>query len=389
MARRDGNNLEDERTSAYALYLLARQGTVVANETAALQRRLQERYAKEWPTDIVAAYLAAAYRLMQQQPLADRAIAGVTFGNGSGPSRWYGIMSRDGALLYLLAKHFPQRLPRLPANVLDDLVKNIQAQNYNSLAAATAILALDAYATASTDGAGQKLGIEATLADKTRQALPLPAGIFPKVAFPETTKSLTFSSGGDLRAFYLVNESGFDRTPPTQAITQSLEIIREFLDADGKPASSVKLGEEVTVHVKFRAVGRARIDDMVLVDLLPGGFDLVVPNAAPEDQPVRSAVPGRRPPSDAEIEAADARGSGCLCHWLVNRPAGFPDFADLREDRVVIYGSATDGVQEYSYRIKATNAGSFIVPAAFGMSMYDSQVRARSVAGRIGVERKE
>lgn len=390
MARRDGDNLEDERTSAYALYLLARQGTVVANEAAALQRRLQERYAQQWAADIATAYLAAAYRLMQQQQLADRAIAGVTFNNPVSPGdRWYRPMSRDGALLYLLSKHFPQRLPRLPATVLEDLVKHIQAQDYNSLAAATAILALDAYATASTAGAGPRFAIEATLADGNRQALTLPDGLFPKVAFPERTRSLAFSTGGDLRAFYLVNESGFDRAPPTQAIAQQLEITREFLGTDGKPVASVKLGDEVTVRVKFRAIGRAGIDDLVLVDLLPGGFDLVLPNAAPADQPVLSALPGRRPLSDGDLEESGARRSGCLCLWLVNRPNGFPDFADLREDRVVVYGRASDSIQEYSYRIKATNAGSYVVPPAFGMSMYEPQVRARGVAGRIGVERRE
>jgi uncharacterized protein YfaS (alpha-2-macroglobulin family) len=103
---------------------------------------------------------------------------------------------------------------------------------------------------------------------------------------------------------------------------------------------------------------------------------------------VLSALPGRRQLSDEQLQQ-NGRGSGCLCLWLVNRPAGFPDFADLREDRVVVYGRASDSIQEYSYRIKATNAGSYVVPGAFGMSMYDPQVRARGVAGRISVERKE
>ncbi len=391
MARRDGDTLEAERVSAYALYLLARQGTVVANEAAALQRRLQEHFTKEWPGDIAAAWLAATYQLMQQQSLADRAIAQVAFGAAPDPDRWNGVMTRDGELLYILARHFPQRLPRLPATVLEDLVKHVQAQDYNSLSAATTILALDAYATASGGATAQKLAIEATLADNTRQALALPAGVFPKVAFPQNTKSLAFSAGGDLRGFYLVNESGFDRVPPAQAITQSLEVTREFLGADGKVVTGVKLGDEVTVHVKFRAINRATIEDMVLVDLLPGGFDLVIPNGPPAEQPLLAAVPSRRQGADGEDEeeTRGRRGSGCLCTWFVNRPADFPDFADLREDRVVLYGRATDAVQEYSYRIKATNVGSFIVPAAFGMSMYEPQVRARSVAGRIDVARQE
>jgi uncharacterized protein YfaS (alpha-2-macroglobulin family) len=146
----------------------------------------------------------------------------------------------------------------------------------------------------------------------------------------------------------------------------------------------VKLGDEATVRVRFRAIGRSLIDDAVLVDLLPGGFDLVIPSAPPADQPFLTATQGQRPFTGDRPEAVP---TGCLCLWLVSRPPGFPDFADLREDRVVIYGRATDSVQEYSYRIKATNAGSYLLPGAFGISMYDSTVRARSAAGRLSVER--
>jgi len=42
---------------------------------------------------------------------------------------------------------------------------------------------------------------------------------------------------------------------------------------------------------------------------------------------------------------------------------------------VVLYGRATDQVQEFSYKIKATNAGTYVIPAAFGESMYDSKIR--------------
>jgi uncharacterized protein YfaS (alpha-2-macroglobulin family) len=229
-----------------------------------------------------------------------------------------------------------------------------------------------------------KLGIKATLASKSTVALTLPAGLFPRTAFSADAKTLDFSSDSPLRAFYLVNESGFDRVPATTALTQGMEITREFLDANGKATNKVKLGEEVTVHLRFRAIGRPRIDDAVLVDLLPGGFDVVVPNTAPADQPLLSAVPDGEDESGAESEG---ESSGCLCLWLVSRPRGFPNFADLREDRVVVYGRVTDQVQEFSYRIKATNVGSYVIPAAFGESMYDTKLRARAVAGRITVER--
>jgi len=206
--------------------------------------------------------------------------------------------------------------------------------------------------------------------------LPLPAGLFPKSAFAAGTRSLLFASDSPLRDYYLVNESGFDRAPATKALNQGLEITREFLDAGGKPVKKVKVGDEITVHLRFRAIDHASIDDAVLVDLLPGGFDVVVPSTAPEEQALLSSGSSRED---------DVGRSGCLCLWLITRPAAFPDFADLREDRVVLYGRATDQVQEFSYRIKATNAGSFMVPAAFGESMYDYTIRARSVADRMEV----
>jgi hypothetical protein len=213
------------------------------------------------------------------------------------------------------------------------------------------------------------------LADKSTIPLPLPAGLFPKVVFGPDTRALQFTSDSPLRNYYLVNESGFDRQPGRQQLTRGLEITREFLNADGQPTQSAKLGDEVTVHLRFRAIDHASIDDAVLVDLLPGGFDLVIPSAAPEEQPLRSA------------SLSGEGNAGCLCLWLLTRPANFPDFADLREDRVVLYGRATSEVQEFSYKIKATNAGSYVVPAAFGESMYDPKVRARSAATRIRIDR--
>jgi uncharacterized protein YfaS (alpha-2-macroglobulin family) len=383
IARRDGDKLADERTSAYAIYLLARQGVVVSNEAAALQQRLVTRYPKEWQQDIVAAYLAAAYQLMKQESAANQAIAKVAFGATTEVDRWHGPMTSDATLLYLLARHFPNRLARIPDTMLESLVTRVKNGDYDSLSAATTILALDAYATAVAANGTPNLGIEATLANKSVQALKLPDGLFPKASFPPDTRSLNFTSDAAVRSYYLVNQSGFDRAPPTQSLSQGLEITREFLGADGKPADKIKVGDEITVHLKFRAIGRPLIEDAVLVDLLPGGFDLVIPNGPAPEQPLLSASPGN---DTSDVDSDSGSTHGCLCSWLVSRPPNFPDYADLREDRVILYGEATDQVQEFSYRIKATNAGSYVVPASYGESMYNPSIRARSVAGHLVVD---
>lgn len=386
IAQRDGNNLDDERNSAYAIYLLTRQGNVMANEAGALQKRLQERYADKWQSDIAAAWLAASYKMMKQDSLANKAIAKVKLGGTHPVSHWHDGMTSDAELLYVLAQHFPERLQKLPEDFLDLLVKRVQSGEYNSLSAATTILALDAYAkTAGTMAAG-KLGISEILRDgKTVRDLPLPAGVLPKLMFSPEAGTLRYSNGSDLRTFWLMSQSGFDRKPPTTAIKNGFEIIREYTDAEGKVLDSVKLGQEVDVHIKFRAIGRAAIDDAVLVDLLPGGFEMVMPREKPAAQEHLEASADDANSEEGEGDANAAEGNGCLCGFLFYRPNGFPDNAEVREDRVIVYGRVTGDIQEFRYRIKATNLGNYNVPPAYGESMYERQVQARSVAGRITV----
>ena len=50
------------------------------------------------------------------------------------------------------------------------------------------------------------------------------------------------------------------------------------------------------------------------------------------------------------------------------------------------YGSISKDIQEFAYRIKATNVGTYAIPPAYGEAMYERKVQARSVGGRIVVE---
>ena len=65
-----------------------------------------------------------------------------------------------------------------------------------------------------------------------------------------------------------------------------------------------------------------------------------------------------------------------------------PDYADVREDRIVVYGSVGSDAQEFIYRIRATNSGTFVVPPAYGESMYEREVQGRSLSDKLTVEKK-
>jgi uncharacterized protein YfaS (alpha-2-macroglobulin family) len=381
IAARDGNNITDERQSAYAIYLLTRQGQRMTAEIAAARKRLTERYRGQWESDLTAGWLAAALDLMKQDNDANQLMSKLRFTAGtavdSEPDMYNGPMTRDALLLFITARHFPERLRSLPEDVLTNLAKRINDGFYHSLSAGTTLLALDAYAKA-TEGTERNFAVAEVLEDKSVRALTLPAGLFPKTTFSEQATGLRFSNNTGLNGYYAVEQSGFDRRPPTTAIKQGFEVLREYTDENGKAIGTIGMGQQVDVHLKFRKLKPGYVGSVAMVDLLPGGFELVVPS-----QPAA-------PFAEASTESEEGSGreySAWQCQICISSKARL-EYADMREDRVVFYVYPSDEVSEIVYRIKATNVGAYTTPPAYGEAMYDRSVVGRSTSGKLTVDRQ-
>ena len=158
------------------------------------------------------------------------------------------------------------------------------------------------------------------------------------------------------------------------------------------PITAVKLGDEIEVHVTLRAIKNETIPSVAVVDLLPGGFEVVLsPTASGNDN--QAQPPGPRSDSGEDEPSAEDAANTQAIAWQA--PVGDAakstwslDYADVREDRVVLYGAISAEVKTFVYRIKATNVGNYVVPPTFGESMYDRAVQARSLGGKISVEKK-
>jgi uncharacterized protein YfaS (alpha-2-macroglobulin family) len=376
----EGGTLADERTRAYAVYLLTRQGIVTTNFAAAVQKRLETNHAKTWAPDIAAAYLAASYQLMKQQRLADQLIGTVNFGAPiMARDAYFDPLSRDAQLLYLIARHFPERLPNIKPEAFSGMVKEIANGGYTTHSSGRSILAFDAFATVAEKLPPGTLAVSEVLRNNNARPLAMPPGLIPRASFSVDAAKLQFGNKNDLPAYYVVEQTGFDRNLPEKEIKNGFEILREYVDAKGNPVKSVKVGDEIEVRLKFRAIGREGVDNAALVDLLPGGFDLVL-NAAPAQ------------PQESEGEGREGRGDPENRKWRApigtQRSTWQPDYADLREDRVVLYGFIKKDFQDFAYRIKATNTGTFTVPPAYGESMYNRSVQARSLGTKMTVEKR-
>jgi uncharacterized protein YfaS (alpha-2-macroglobulin family) len=362
------STLADARLRAYAVYLLVRQG---ARPTAALsnvEQELTNRYPQAWPTDLAAAYLAATYRLMQRNDEANRIVAKVPWSSpkgASGEEIYYDPLVHDAGLLYLLARHFPNRLGSTPPAALETISQAVSGNRANSLSAAYILLALDAFAKGTT--ATTTLGITEIAKDGRARALTLPVGAIRKANLSEAAARVQFSRSGTAPAYYSLSESGFDRNPPTTEKSDGVEILREFLDAKGNPVARVTVGEEFLVRLRVRATTRDRQPQIAIVDLLPGGVEPVLELQAPAD----SSTPG--------VDPATQRQAGASASLPVGVPGKsdwVPSHVDVREDRLIIYGDATKDAGTFVYRVRANNAGTYQVPPAFAEGMYN-----RAIAG--------
>jgi len=375
------------RQRAYAVYLLTRQGNVTTNDLAAVQKRLQEAYPKVWKNDLAAAWLAASYKLLKQDQQADALIEGPQKllerdAKRDDPYRWAYFMdplTRDSSVLYLIAKHFPDRVGKLSPRAIENIVSPVQHGLFNTLSSAMTIMALDAYAGAHADGLNQ-LAIKATRAGGAAADIStVQANLMRVASWPADATRVDFVNGSSAAAWWIASQSGYDRTASTKAIKDGLEIVREYTDADGKPISQIKLGQEIQVHLKIRATGDQSVSDVAIVDLLPGGFDPVT-EAPPADDDAKSSADSGGGDNGDDAQAA-ASAAARLPVAVVAGSNWRPASVDVREDRVVIYGVATTDVREFVYRIKATNAGHFGVPPAYGESMYDRRIQAQSPGG--------
>ena len=184
-------------------------------------------------------------------------------------------------------------------------------------------------------------------------------------AVPAGTAKLKLSNDSDFNLYYSWAEQGFERNVPATPVNQGMEIIHEVLDAKGNPVTKVKLGDEVTVRVRVRSLERAQVNDVALVDVLPGGLEPVLQAVGDDDDTN----------ADAPIWKKRLGGGGS---WQVQ-------YADIREDRVVFYGGIGKDLLEVTYKARATNVGDYVVPAAYGEAMYDRRVFSRSAGGRFQV----
>src|SRR5439155_26544650 len=104
-------------------------------------------------------------------------------------------------------------------------------------------------------------------------------------------------------------DAGFDRQARDTPVTAGLEDFSRLHDKEDKPVTRTKLGEPIHVRLRVRSLKDEMFANVEIVDLLPGGFEVVG----------SSLQPG------------------------VSSTNGI-DYVDFRADRAVFFGTASGSV---------------------------------------------
>ena len=191
--------------------------------------------------------------------------------------------------------------------------------------------------------------------------------------------------GGDVRAFAGTNDVAWSREPgaggaatvkndgpgklylgvrfegvsaePESEQSDSVAIRRDFLDQAGNAAdaSALPQGELIVVRLTVETKGRM-LDQLVLEDLLPAGWEIENPNLATSQQ----------------------------FGWLREKNEG-DLHREARDDRMLIFTGPILGEAAFHYAVRATTPGTYALPPPTVAGMYEPEIRGVGVGGQVRV----
>jgi uncharacterized protein YfaS (alpha-2-macroglobulin family) len=354
MVSRTPASLEDARIKAYGIWVLTREGRIT---TQAIDHLLEylDSAVPDWKRDLTGTLLAGSFAIMRMDGKAERLVDAYAFDEKNFAARGlFSSLAVKALRTAVLARHFPGRLKKGEndaQSMIDAALLALNDSGYSTFSAAQSVRALMALST-SAAGSLDAVRLFCVEGGDGETALLVPGGEVLTLDAPACKAfRVETPENGTASLYWQLTTDGFDRDPPAEAFARRMEVDRVYRNAEGRELSAVNLGDEVTVCITARAHG-SPVPDTVFVDLLPGGFEMVLPDAA---------------------EGGDATAA----------PASLR--VERREDRLLLFTDLSTDLFTYSYTIRAVNKGTFALPPVHAEAMYDPTARAGSPAGVITV----
>ncbi|MFP6901723.1 MAG: MG2 domain-containing protein, partial [Opitutales bacterium] len=179
---------------------------------------------------------------------------------------------------------------------------------------------------------------------------------------------IRLTSEGSGNVYLSIKSEGLALLDHSNEQDRGIVVRRRWLDADGRvirdwtpngkdknlPPLSLRLGQLIRVEVRLSTRGRGMVHNIAVVDALPGGMEVENPRLA--------------------TSFVDNDGSPVI-----------PNEIDFRDDRVVLFASASGQPDTYAYSLRAITQGEFSIPAVQATCMYDSSLNSLHGAGKLRI----
>ena len=326
------NDSYDAAAHAFVIYMLTRNGYITTGYIDAFEEYANENI-KNWQSDLMGAYIATSYKILKQNAKASDIISKY---RASGRVKFEHNMFRDSvsdiAMYTYLRNHF---FDGKLTDIDDTISEYINDGNYSSFASAAIVLAMSGDIDDNTTAESATIMADDNMLQTTTDNGIIIADV------PSTTKTLVVRCDKCDRKhqmYYTTVSGGFPRTATTQS--NGIEISREFFNDDGDRVTTATVGDTLTVKIHVRSRRNDIIPNVVITDLVPGGF-----------------IPGTVTGDDIS-------------------------YSETREDRVLVFLDVSRDGQTITYNAQIGAAGTFQIPPIHAESMYNPQINATGDTGK-------
>ena len=170
-------------------------------------------------------------------------------------------------------------------------------------------------------------------------------------------KKLEMAVKGSGPLYYFWEAQGISASGTFKEEDNYLKVRKHFYDRFGRTivGNTFKQNELVIVEITLQKTFDTEIDNVVITDMLPAGFEI--------ENPRTKEIPGM--------------------DWIKDQAT--PTYLDVRDDRINLFVDASSKVQHYYYAVRAVSPGNYIMGPVSADAMYKGEYHSYNGAGTIKV----
>jgi len=164
-------------------------------------------------------------------------------------------------------------------------------------------------------------------------------------------------TSGEGRLYYYWQAEGINAAGEYKEEDNYIKVRRKFFDRYGRMLTGyqMKQNELIVVQVSLEKLFSGRVDNIVITDILPAGFEI--------ENPRTKEIPGME--------------------WI--KDASTPTALDVRDDRINFFVDLINNRQTYYYAVRAVSPGVFRMGPVSADAMYNGEYHSYHGAGKVVV----